>query len=392
MRFFVNQYSDSTSNTYGATYGSTGSSATDDSMDSGKRVSSPPDEETQEATLNHRYHFNDLTAADSIGSSHGTIIGSTTVIQSSHSQGQALFNGDGGSGILLPMNIFKPTVASNETAFSIEMWVSTDIFDMNSGDCPKLFEFGDENSNYSNQTFWVGSGPCQSGDALIAGLAPGVSDCKTYTSEYFDGNSNLHLVMTYALGGSVNLYIGGVLAISCSGKISSSSYSTATSTPTNYLGRALLSGSAGLSGSIDEFRIWNGELSAKSVKAHFKVGPDSLPNPTSFPTSAPRPSPAPTYKPTLLPSPAPSLKRTYSPSPAPTHKPTLRPSPAPTHKPTSRPTRAPTTLAPSGFPTSQPSTNQPSSSNGDDSSTTDQPSSSSGDDSTNSQTYGQTYA
>jgi hypothetical protein len=117
-------------------------------VDSGKRVNSP-DEEIKEATLNHRYPFNDLPAADS---SHGTMIGSTTVIQSSHSHGQALFNGDGVSGILLPKNIFKPTVASNVTAFSIEMWVSTHIFDMNSGDSPKLFEFDDENSDDSDQT------------------------------------------------------------------------------------------------------------------------------------------------------------------------------------------------------------------------------------------------
>ena len=342
----ANPYSYKYSDTYGATYGSAGSSAADDSVDSRKRVDSPPEEEIKEATLNHRYNFNDFTAADSIGSSHGTILGSTTVIQSSRSHGQALFNGDGVSGILLPSNILKPAVASGATAFSIEMWVTTDIVGTNSGDCPRLLEFGDENSDNSDQTLWVGGGPCQSDDALIAGL--GVSDCKTYTSEYFDGQSNLHLVLTYALGGSANLYVGGVLAISCTGKISSSSYSTATSTPTNYLGRALLSESAGLSGSIDEFRIWNGELSAESIRANYLVGPDSLPDQTPFPTSAPRPSPKPTHKPTLRPSAAPSLKPTYRPSPAPTHKPTLRPSPAPSLKPTSRPTRAPTrlTLAP----------------------------------------------
>ena len=178
--------SDSTSNTAVASC-STGSSATDDSVDSRKRVDSPPDAEITDAALNHRFNFNYLTAADSIGSSHGTIIGSTAVIQSSGSHGQALFNGDGVSGILLPTNILKPTVASGATAFSIEMWATTDIFGMNSGDCPKLFEFGDENSDSSDQTLWVGSGPCQSGGALIAGLAPGVSDCETYTSASFDG-------------------------------------------------------------------------------------------------------------------------------------------------------------------------------------------------------------
>jgi Concanavalin A-like lectin/glucanases superfamily len=430
---YSSAYSDSTSYTYGATYGSTGSSATDDTVDSRKRVNSPPDEVIKEATLNHRYNFNDLTAADSIGSSHGTIIGSTAVIQSSRSHGQALFNGDGVSGILLPTNILKPTVASGATAFSIEMWASTDIFDINSGDCSKLFEFGDENSDYSDQTLWLGSGPCQSGDALIAGFAPGVSDCKMYSSESFDGQSNLHLVLTFALGGSVNLYISGVLAISCRGKISSSSYSTATSTPTNYLGRALLSESAGLSGSIDEFRIWNGELSAESVRANYLVGPDSLPDQTPFPTSAPRPSPKPTHKPTLRPSPAPSLKPTSRPTraptrltPAPTSKPSLATS-TPTREPiaTPRPTRAPTRLsrAPTRVPTSKPSlatstptrepiatprptraptrlsrapTRVPTSKFRPSRAPTNQPSSSSDDDSSsysanNYQTYGQTY-
>ena len=125
--------------------------------------------------------------------------------------------------------------------------------------------------------------------------------------------------------------------MSCSGKISQSSYSKAISTETNYLGRSQWSGDVGLSGSIDEFRVWNGELSAKSVVANFNAGPNYIILETDLPTFSPVHKPS--QEPSVLPSKAP-----LSPSPAPTSYPTSSPppsltptrlSPAPTSYPTS---------------------------------------------------------
>jgi hypothetical protein len=101
---------------------------------------------------------------------------------------------------------------------------------------------------------------------------PGASGCTTTSQVLFNGLSNTQIVITYALGGPANFYVNGALIMNCPGVISQSNYDIATSTQTNYLGRSLWSGDTGLAGSINEFRIWNGELSASMVKANMNAG------------------------------------------------------------------------------------------------------------------------
>jgi hypothetical protein len=86
----------------------------------------------------------------------------------------------------------------------------------------------------------------------------------------------MHVVITYALGGPANFYVNGALMMNCLGVISQSSYDIVTSTETNYFGRSLYGGDTGLAGSINEFRIWNGELSASMVIANLNAGANDL--------------------------------------------------------------------------------------------------------------------
>ena len=227
----------------------------------------------QQATLNHRYSFSEA-GTDSIGGAHGTTVGSNVKILNTEGYGRAVFNGDSGSAIQLPAHILKPNAGSGATAFSIELWTTTDSTDTYSGYCPRLFQFGTAITN--NDTVGISRAPCWPGVGYIHAFSPVATDCRKYSEVLFNGAYNLHLVLTYALGGSVNLNLDGKLTMSCSGIISQSSYSKAISTETNYLGQSLWSRDVGLSGSIDEFRVWNGELSAKSVVANFNAGPNYI--------------------------------------------------------------------------------------------------------------------
>jgi Concanavalin A-like lectin/glucanases superfamily len=268
------------------------------------------------ATLNHRYSFNSIAVTDSIGGADGTIVGLNVKIESTIGSGRAIFSGDPESAVMLPPRILEPTALSGATAFSIEVWFSTRSADINSESCPQLFEFGTEGTDDGSVGVRRSSAEPEIG--YIDALALGATNCTASSKMLFDGASNLHLVLTYALGGSVKLYVGGDLTMWCSGAISESAYDMAVSTETNYLGRSLQWGEEGLTGSIDEFRVWNGELPAESVVANYKAGPDHIVGetdaPTSFPTAVPTAtqSAAPTAIPTATPSAAPTqIKSSY---------------------------------------------------------------------------------
>jgi Concanavalin A-like lectin/glucanases superfamily len=215
-------------------------------------------------TLNRRYSFSSIAVTDSIGGADGTLEGLNVKVQDTRGFGRAIFNGDNGSGVKLPARILEPTALSGATAFSIEMWFTTSSADTYSGYCPRLFQFGTAGTNENS----VGVGrrdPCWLETGYINAFALGATDCSIFSDTPLNGAWNMHLVLTYALGGYVNLYLEGVLAMRCSGAISAYAYDTIVATETNYLGRSLWRGDVGLTGSIDEFRVWNGELSAVSV-------------------------------------------------------------------------------------------------------------------------------
>jgi hypothetical protein len=93
-----------------------------------------------------------------------------------------------------------------------------------------------------------------------------------------DGFAGLLTLVMDPANNVQSLYTNGVLAGSASlnGKRLSGLRDLHT-----WLGRSLYSGDAGLSGSIDEFRIYSGALSPAQITADFTAGPDSvvLPSP-----------------------------------------------------------------------------------------------------------------
>jgi hypothetical protein len=71
----------------------------------------------------------------------------------------------------------------------------------------------------------------------------------------------------------MGIYTNGVLAASRKDLVSLASVGT----NCFFLGRSLFASDAPLSGSIDEFRIYNAALSAETVTANCANGPNKLP-------------------------------------------------------------------------------------------------------------------
>jgi hypothetical protein len=71
--------------------------------------------------------------------------------------------------------------------------------------------------------------------------------------------------------GFMGIYTNGVLAAA------RNDLASLASVDTNYffLGRSLFAGDAPLNGSIDEFRIYNGALSAVAIGASYRNGPNA---------------------------------------------------------------------------------------------------------------------
>ena len=87
----------------------------------------------------------------------------------------------------------------------------------------------------------------------------------------FDGVTNMHVVLTLSAGEYPRLYVNGVLVLLAS-------YSLPTiPVPTYFsIGHSGGDANAYLLGSVDEFRIWGGVLSANEVLSNYFAGTGEL--------------------------------------------------------------------------------------------------------------------
>ena len=167
---------------------------------------------------------------DSVGNSTATLYNGVTI-----SNGRAVFKYMGPS---FPVPYIKlPVNSLNSMAvFTIELWVNVDVTNNPSS---TLFSFG--NRVYPN----------------LASLTTGISGLSMYLAVVFN-----------TVAQQAKLYQNGVL-------VSSQSITwTAFSDSFSYIGRNYTGTGQGFVGSMDEFRIWYGELSASVIKDHYQVGVD----------------------------------------------------------------------------------------------------------------------
>lgn len=232
-------------------------------------------------TLVHRYSFNETTgttAADSIGGSSwdGALVGSATF-----SGGQLVLDGASGYAQL------PPGVVSGMDAVTIEAWVS---FGSPINTWSALYSFGKLDSagpvDYISLGAHTGAGEME----VNFGTGAGTSNLeRTFDNQPLDGVANAHVVAVYyPLAGYIALYTNGVLAAATANNqvrpvlyqsiynVSSVNYVLGAAPPNNLIGASLYPGDPLLNASIDEFRIYNGPLTAAQISADHALGPNQL--------------------------------------------------------------------------------------------------------------------
>lgn len=219
------------------------------------------------ADLVHRYSFNDaagaLTATDSVGglSWSATLNGSAALDGS-----QLVLDGSFGTFAELPAGVI-----SNATAVTIETWAS---FGTQAADWARLFNFGntDDAGGVVTDFRLVARAPGNYLD-LWFGTKAGGADANH--PQGLDNQTNVHVVVVLdPASGFFGAYVDGVLVTG-----PPSAALPALSTFTNqlsYLGKSFYAPDPYLTGSLDEFRVWNQALSPAQIEASFEAGPNNV--------------------------------------------------------------------------------------------------------------------
>lgn len=216
------------------------------------------------ATLAHRYSYNDgAELVDSVGGNTGVLNGGATA-----SGGQLILtglgSGTGGNhmGFTSPVNIGGNFGTSGVT---IESWYT----DTGTGTWGKLFQFG---TNIPGQeigfTHSRGNGEQTGVDR----------DGSRLLGEQISQNVAHHLVISISADGNLNTWLDG------DQKLTDVDTNDLSNVTTDFEGIGATSwGDPGMTGTVDEFRIWSGELNAGEVATNMAAGPDSIiPEPSSM--------------------------------------------------------------------------------------------------------------
>jgi len=219
------------------------------------------------ADLVHRYSFNDgagtLTATDSVGG----LSWSATLNGNAALDGrQLVLDGSFGTFAELPAGLI-----SNATAVTIETWAS---FGTQVSDWARLFNFGNMDDAGAVVTDFrlVSRAPGNYVD-LFYGTKTGGADANH--PQGLDNQTNVHIVVVLdPASGFLGAYTNGVL-ITSPPSAAPPSLSTFTN-QVSYLGKSFYAPDPYLTGSVDEFRVWNQALSPAQIEASFEAGPNNV--------------------------------------------------------------------------------------------------------------------
>ncbi len=214
------------------------------------------------ATLSHRYSF-DTDTTDSVGGNTGTLQNGATVGSGAlQLTGLGINTAGNHMGFTNPVDIGGNFGASGVT---IESWYT----DSGTGTWGKLFQFGTANAGQEiGYTHTRGNGE-QSGvdrdgsKLFVEQIAPG---------------SEHHLVISISSDGNLNTWVDGAQKLT---NIDTNDLSNVT---TAFEGIGATSwNDPGMNGSVNEFRIWSGELTGQEVALNNTLGPNSvIPEPSGL--------------------------------------------------------------------------------------------------------------
>jgi hypothetical protein len=225
--------------------------------------------------MTHRYNFNEAagstTFADWVGTANGVLYGSASLDGNGH---LVLPGGSGGNYAELP-----PNLIDGYTALTFECWVQ---FGANPN-WGRLVDFGDTDPSSSLGRYCIDFTPHSGNNPIglnfeASDANPGFNHTQVVAGPPVLDNGSYHLVLVYnPLGGSMSVYTNGALmGQNNSVTIPMSALVNAHS----WLGKSSYLGDPNGVATIDEFRIYNGPLTAGQIGANYAAGPNAIGRPT----------------------------------------------------------------------------------------------------------------
>jgi hypothetical protein len=174
---------------------------------------------------------------------------------------------DLGPGIITTTNI-------SSGAVTFEAWAT---FNSVNGAWARLFDFGNiSGSSGGNYIFLAADDATDGGNTRLAvsDTIPGSAGEDGFDIGNLLGQTNIHVVVVFNPTPNrqfLGLYTNGVLAASTT---TGGKYIASINDAYSFLGHSLWSGDASLNGSINEFRIYDGELNKFQIAASLEAGPN----------------------------------------------------------------------------------------------------------------------
>ena len=146
------------------------------------------------------------------------------------------------------------------TAVSVEAWVTTEV----NSDYAHIFQFGALGNSNKNSIIVFSS---SSNTFKLSWVDGAGSELPFISAAPFNSQKNVHVVMTVSTGDYARLYIHGVL------KGTTPAVVNPIPPPNVFYISNAFDTSPGLKGSVNEFRIWGGTLSATDIATRNSHGP-----------------------------------------------------------------------------------------------------------------------
>jgi autotransporter-associated beta strand protein len=213
--------------------------------------------------LMHRYSFT-IDTSDSVGAAWGTNFGTATV-----SGGRLVLDGSAGGYMQLPGGLYN---GGNSSALTFDFWAAFGT----SGSGATVFGFGGTNSVGTGMgvNYVTFSSRTSGGTHQMATSGGDVSFQQVNASAGVLDGANVHVTCVFdPPNNTMALYTNGVLeAVNTNLTVGIGNLNDIYS----WIGRSLFTADAYLNASIDELRIYNGALSAISVKQSDDQGPNTI--------------------------------------------------------------------------------------------------------------------
>jgi Concanavalin A-like lectin/glucanases superfamily len=211
-----------------------------------------------EGALVHRYSFANVATAidDSVGGAHGTVSGTAT-----ENAGSFVFDGE--TYIELPTEVLE-----DRENVTLEVWF-TSYYTHN---WERIFDVGESNDG-SGETYLFLTAQASSADGTMRATfrADGEAEVSIDSAAATSDNLATHVALVFdGAENQLRLYHNGELSASGTTQGSLQDVNVAKV----WLGRSLFDSDPLFEGELNEFRIYDGPLSAARVKASFDAGPD----------------------------------------------------------------------------------------------------------------------